>query len=115
MSTKIKICGITRAEDADAVVQAGADALGGHGGMDYVMLWRTIYCLQNGLPLDQNVYDAAAWSAVIPLSEASNADRGNSKNFPDFTRGTWQNAAQFDIRDVAENTKLTRNTEKEVA
>ena len=70
--------------------EEGAEALGGHGGMDYVMLWRTIYCLRNSLPLDQNVYDAAAWSVVIPLSEASNADRGNSKDFPDFTRGTWK-------------------------
>lgn len=63
----------------------------GHGGMDYVMLWRIIFCLRNGVPLDQNVYDAAAWSAVIPLSEASNADRGNSRDFPDFTRGAWRN------------------------
>lgn len=62
----------------------------GHGGMDYVMLWRIIFCLRNGVPLDQNVYDAAAWSAVIPLSEASNADRGNSRDFPDFTRGAWR-------------------------
>ena len=79
--------------------EEAATELGGHGGMDFVMLWRTIYCLRNGIPLDQNVYDAAAWSAVIPLSEASNADRGNSRDFPDFTRGAWQNAASFEIRD----------------
>lgn len=64
----------------------------GHGGMDFVMLWRIAWCLRNGIPLDQNVYDAAAWSAVTPLSEASNADRGNSKDFPDFTRGAWRTA-----------------------
>lgn len=63
---------------------------GGHGGMDFVMLWRMIYCLRNGQPLDQNVYDAAAWSAVIPLSVASVAERSNSQDFPDFTRGTWK-------------------------
>jgi hypothetical protein len=80
--------------------EAAANELGGHGGMDFVMLWRTIYCLRNGLPLDQNVYDAAAWSVVIPLSEASNADRGNSMDFPDFTRGAWKTAAEFEIRDV---------------
>ena len=80
---------------------AEANRLGGHGGMDFVMLWRTVYCLRNGLPLDQNVYDAAAWSAVIPLSEASNADRGNSRDFPDFTRGAWRSAASFEIRDLA--------------
>ena len=79
--------------------EAEAERLGGHGGMDFVMLWRTAACLRNGLPLDQNVYDAAAWSAVIPLSEASNADRGNSRDFPDFTRGAWRSAASFEIRD----------------
>ena len=71
-------------------LEADATASIGHGGMDFVMLWRLAWCLRNGLPLDQNVYDAAAWSAVTPLSEASNADRGNSKDFPDFTRGAWQ-------------------------
>lgn len=93
----------------------GAAALGGHGGMDYVMLWRTIYCLRNGLPLDQNVYDAAAWSVVIPLSEASNADRGNSKDFPDFTRGAWKTAAEFNIRDVAVKSDITNNIDLDAA
>jgi hypothetical protein len=63
---------------------------GGHGGMDFVMLWRIVYCLRNGLPLDQDVYDAAAWSAVTPLSEASVAKRSASMDFPDFTRGVWK-------------------------
>ncbi len=62
---------------------------GGHGGMDFVMLWRIVYCLRNGLPLDQDVYDAASWSAVTPLSEKSVASRGQSLDFPDFTRGEW--------------------------
>ena len=72
---------------------------GGHGGMDYVMLWRLTYCLRNGIPLDQNVYDAAAWSAVTPLSEASNVDRGNSKDFPDFTRGAWSSSPASAVED----------------
>ena len=63
---------------------------GGHGGMDFVMLWRMIYCLRNGLPMDQDVYDAAAWSVVTPLSVESNANRGKSVDFPDFTRGKWK-------------------------
>lgn len=63
---------------------------GGHGGMDFVMLWRMIYCLRNGLPLDQDVYDAAAWSAISPLSESSVKRRGRSMDFPDFTRGAWK-------------------------
>ncbi|MFZ4506741.1 MAG: Gfo/Idh/MocA family protein [Fimbriimonas sp.] len=63
---------------------------GGHGGMDFVMLWRIVYCLRNGLPLDQDVYDAAVWSVVSPLSEWSVANRGQSIDFPDFTRGKWK-------------------------
>lgn len=63
---------------------------GGHGGMDFVMLWRIVYCLRNGLPLDQDVYDGAAWSAVGPLSEASVRKNGQLQAFPDFTRGLWK-------------------------
>lgn len=69
---------------------------GGHGGMDFLMLWRIIYCLRNGLPLDQDVYDAAAWSVVTPLSETSVANRGRSMDFPDFTRGEWKTRAALD-------------------
>ncbi|MGB1198885.1 MAG: Gfo/Idh/MocA family oxidoreductase [Thalassotalea sp.] len=64
---------------------------GGHGGMDFLMLWRMVYCLRNGEALDQDVYDAAAWSAITPLSADSVSDRSNSKNVPDFTRGQWKN------------------------
>ena len=46
-----------------------AKEVGGHGGMDFIMDWRLIDCLRNGLPLDQDVYDAASWSSIIPLSE----------------------------------------------
>ncbi|WP_373549286.1 Gfo/Idh/MocA family protein [Haliscomenobacter sp.] len=67
-----------------------AKKVGGHGGMDFIMDWRLIDCLRNGLPLDQDVYDAASWSAVAPLSEQSVAKRGKSIDVPDFTRGAWQ-------------------------
>jgi len=67
-----------------------AKQLGGHGGMDFLMDWRTIDCLRNGLPLDMDVYDAAAWSAVAPLSEWSVAHRSNSIDFPDFTSSSWK-------------------------
>jgi len=70
---------------------------GGHGGMDFLMYWRLVYCLRNGEALDQDVYDAAAWSAVTPLSEMSVSDRGNSKDFPDFTRGVWETAKPLGI------------------
>lgn len=74
-----------------------AEENGGHGGMDFLMCWRMIYCLRNGEALDQDVYDGAAWSAVFPLSVASVGDRGNSKDFPDFTRGVWQTAKPLGI------------------
>jgi hypothetical protein len=67
-----------------------AKKIGGHGGMDFIMDWRLIDCLRNGLPLDQDVYDAAAWSVVAPLSEKSVAKKSRSVDVPDFTRGAWK-------------------------
>jgi hypothetical protein len=71
--------------------EQGAAALksGGHGGMDYLMLWRLVECIRGGLPPDMDVYDAAAWSAPGPLSEASVASGSAPVGFPDFTRGRW--------------------------
>jgi len=67
-----------------------AKDIGGHGGMDFIMDWRTIDCLRNGLPLDEDVYDAVAWSAVGVLSEQSVGKNGRTIDFPDFTRGAWK-------------------------
>jgi hypothetical protein len=74
-----------------------AKRVGGHGGMDFLMDWRTIDCLRNGLPLDQDVYDAALWSSIFPLSEISINNRSNSIDVPDFTRGSWITNAPVDI------------------
>ncbi len=62
----------------------------GHGGMDFVEDFRLIECLIKGEPMDMDVYDAAALSAVQPLSVASVADRSRPKDCPDFTRGMWK-------------------------
>lgn len=67
-----------------------AKQIGGHGGMDFMMDWRLIDCLRNGLPLDQDVYDAATWSCITPMSEWSVANRSNSIDVPDFTGGSWK-------------------------
>lgn len=67
-----------------------ARKLGGHGGMDFLMNYRLIQCLRDGLPPDSDVYDAAAWSAPGPLSEQSVASGSMPVEFPDFTRGHWQ-------------------------
>lgn len=67
-----------------------AKEVGGHGGMDYVMDYRLIYCLNNGLPLDMDVYDLAEWCAIQPLSQISIENGSAPVEFPDFTRGSWK-------------------------
>lgn len=67
-----------------------AKVIGGHGGMDFIMDWRLIDSLRNGIPLDQDVYDAALWSVIAPLSEWSVANRSTSIDVPDFTCGSWE-------------------------
>ncbi|MGC4036195.1 MAG: Gfo/Idh/MocA family oxidoreductase [Chitinophagaceae bacterium] len=74
-----------------------AKQVGGHGGMDFLMDWRTIDCLRNGLPLDIDVYDAALWSSIAPLSEKSVANRSSSVDIPDFTSGNWKSNQPVDI------------------
>ena len=69
----------------------------GHGGMDGIMMFRIVECLQQGLPLDQNVYEGCLWSAVSPLSEHSVANGGAPQAFPDFTRGKWTTTEPLEI------------------
>ena len=72
-----------------------ARKVGGHGGMDYIMDYRLVYCLRNGLPLDMDVYDLAEWCALSPLSEIS-IENGNAPvEYPDFTRGAWNKVSGF--------------------
>ena len=56
-----------------------AKEIGGHGGMDYIMDLRWAYCLQNGLPLDMDVYDLAAWSSIIELTERLYGGRAGAR------------------------------------
>ncbi len=72
-----------------AEYETKAKEVGGHGGMDYIMDSRLIYCLRNGLPLDQDVYDAAEWCCVNELSRISIAAGSMPVQVPDFTRGDW--------------------------
>ncbi|MBD3378786.1 alpha-N-acetylgalactosaminidase [candidate division KSB1 bacterium] len=71
-----------------AIAERGAGR--GHGGMDYIEDYRLIQCLREGKPMDMDVYDAAAWSVVGPLSEESVANKSRPVDFPDFTRGKWE-------------------------
>ena len=72
----------------------------GHGGMDFLMILRLSYCLQNGLPLDMNVYDLASWCCLCELTEKSADNRGRSMDIPDFTRGGWKTAPKLGLVDV---------------
>ena len=62
----------------------------GHGGMDYIEDYRLIQALRTGTPMDMDVYDAAAWSVIVELSELSVANKSKAIDFPDFTRGKWK-------------------------
>ena len=83
-------------KDASAI----AKKVGGHGGIDFLMDLRWAYCLQNGLPLDMDVYDLAAWCSVCELSERSVRGGGMPQKVPDFTRGGWRTAKPLDIQTV---------------
>ena len=74
-----------------------AEKVGGHGGMDFIMDLRWSYCLQNGLPLDTDVYDMAAWSAMVELTERSVDNNSRPIDCPDFTRGAWKTAKAFTV------------------
>jgi predicted dehydrogenase len=86
-----KLDSLLKVYEHPIVTEVGEKArqVGGHGGMDFIMDYRLIYCLHHGLPLDQDVYDAAEWSAVIELSQVSVANQGMPVKIPDFTRGAW--------------------------
>ena len=70
-------------------IEEKAKQVGGHGGMDFIMDYRLIYCLNNGLPLDQDVYDAAEWSCLGELTRVSIENGNIPVVMPDFTRGDW--------------------------
>lgn len=80
-------------------VGAYAEEHGGHGGMDYIMFWRIQQLLLQGEPMDQSVYDAALWSSITPLSQASVENGSAPQKFPDFTRGRWRNTSPVEIED----------------
>lgn len=69
----------------------------GHGGMDFIMMYRLITCLNKGLPLDINLYDGVMWTAITPLSELSVASKSMPIPFPDFTGGMWK---EHDVLEV---------------
>jgi hypothetical protein len=77
-----------------------AKRVGGHGGMDFIMDTRWVYCLQQGLPLDMDVYDLAATSCLCELTEKSAANRSKALDIPDFTRGAWRTNKPMSVIDI---------------
>lgn len=67
-----------------------AQKVGGHGGMDFLMDLRWCYCLFNGLPMDMDVYDLAAWCSMCELTERSVRRGSQPQKAVDFTRGAWR-------------------------
>lgn len=72
-----------------------AKEVGGHGGMDFIMDSRLVYCLQNGLPLDMDVYDLAEWCCIAELGSLSMDHNCAAVEFPDFTRGHCYDAKGY--------------------
>jgi len=61
----------------------------GHGGMDFFVVHAFIESVKRQVNTPQDVYDAAAWSVISPLTERSVAQGGAPQYFPDFTGGRW--------------------------
>jgi predicted dehydrogenase len=78
-------------------IEEKAKKVGGHGGMDFVMDYRLIHCLQNGLPLDMDVYDLAEWTCLGPLTEISLNNNSAPVEIPDFTRGGWDKLKKLEF------------------
>ncbi|SEP98915.1 Predicted dehydrogenase [Hyunsoonleella jejuensis] len=61
----------------------------GHGGMDFFVIQAFVESAKQNIAPPMDAYDAAAWSAITPLSERSIENNGEPQDFPDFTRGLW--------------------------
>ena len=73
----------------------------GHGGMDFFVVQAFVEAVKQKTPVPLDVYDAASWSVITPLSEESIANGSKPVDFPDFTRGRWiQREPAFALSDV---------------
>ncbi len=71
-------------------IKYGEHATGaGHGGMDFFVIHAFVESVKQQIAPPMDAYDAAAWSAITPLSELSIENNGAPQSFPDFTRGMW--------------------------
>lgn len=81
-------------------IGALAKRVGGHGGMDFIMDARWIYCLQQGLALDMDVYDLATTCCLGELTEKSVDHRSRPMEIPDFTRGAWKTTKPMEVVNI---------------
>lgn len=72
----------------------------GHGGMDYFEFKMFFDCIREGKEMPIDVYDAAAWMCITPLSEQSIANGGQTVEIPDFTRGKYKTRPIKDVIDL---------------
>lgn len=84
---KDKVMEVYRSPILTKDLEETAKTVGGHGGMDFIMDYRLVYCLHNGLPLDMDVYDLAEWCCIGELSAISMDNGCVPVEIPDFTRG----------------------------
>ena len=77
---------------------AEATKSSGHRGSDYLTVHRLVSALRTGTYPDIDVYDAAAWSCIVGLSETSARNRSKPVDFPDFTRGAWKTRSPIPLR-----------------
>lgn len=69
----------------------------GHGGMDFFLVNAFVEAAKANAPAPIDVYDAATWMAITPLSEQSVAQGGALQAFPDFTDGKWMQRPPMDL------------------
>ena len=74
-----------------------AKIVGGHGGMDFLMILRLCRALKRGEAFDQDVYDLATTCSVCELSERSVRNHSAPQEIPDFTRGKWKRRSPNEI------------------
>ena len=94
------------------------DAVGGHGGIDYLVLQAFFEAVRDHTPMPIDVYDMAAWMSITPLSEQSVAMGSMPVAIPDFTNGRWcrrepYHRGRFCLEDVCEETFDSRDGESE--
>jgi predicted dehydrogenase len=69
----------------------------GHSGGDYLVMQQFVHAVRHRIQTPIDVYDAATWSAIVPLTEQSVAGKSRPVDFPDFTRGRWKTARQIEF------------------